>query len=169
MEKPISLKSWVEAHRHELKPPVGNKIILASNDYIIMAVAGPNVRSDYHINHTEEIFFQIEGDISLKVIEGDKPKTIVINEGETFLLPAGIPHSPQRPANTVGVVIEKKRLPQEKDGFQWYCEQCGEKMYEEFVHISDIVIQLPMVFDNFFADPKNFTCQHCGWVAKRDQ
>lgn len=167
MKLPIDLKAWIEQNRDSLKPPVGNKLVWPSDDYIIMAVGGPNAREDYHVNQGEEFFFQIEGDMTLKVIDQGQPKDIPIKQGETFLLPANTPHSPQRPANTVGIVIEKVRQTEEIDGFQWYCQQCGEKIYEEFVHVHDIVGQLPEIFDHFYDNPENTTCKQCGWVAKR--
>lgn len=37
---------------------------------------------------------------------------------QIFLLPAGVPHSPQRFADTVGLVIERRRLETELDGLR---------------------------------------------------
>ena len=91
-----------------------------------------------------------------------KPKDLPINEGDIFLLPPKVPHSPQRPAGTVGLVIERKRLAQELDGFLWLCSSCGEKLYEEFLHVTHLVTQLPVVFDHFYSNEKNSTCRKCG-------
>ena len=113
-----------------MKPPVGNKCVYEDSDFIVMVVGGPNSRKDYHFDESEEFFYQVEGDITLKVIENDKPRDIPIRQGEIFLLPPHVPHSPQRPANTVGLVIERKRTPGELDGFQWYCEKCGAELSE---------------------------------------
>jgi 3-hydroxyanthranilate 3,4-dioxygenase len=96
-----NLKAWVEENRHLLKPPVGNKMVWQDRDFLVMVVGGPNQRKDFHIEEGEEFFYQIEGDITLRVMEDGKPKDIPIREGEIFLLPAGVPHSPQRPAGTV--------------------------------------------------------------------
>lgn len=169
MLDPILLKAWVEEHRDALKPPVGNKILFPSDDYIIMAVGGPNQRDDFHVNQGEEIFYQIEGDIQLNVMEEGQCKTVDIRQGELFLLPSNTPHSPQRPKNSIGIVIEKIREHDELDGFQWYCHECNEKMYEEFANIIDIVKQLPEIFSHFYDNPEHATCQKCGWVATRDK
>lgn len=158
---PINFQKWIEEHRHLLKPPVGNQVVWEDREFIIMVVGGPNSRQDYHVNEGEEFFYQIEGEINLAVIDEGQPKDIPIRQGEIFLLPPRVPHSPQRPANTVGLVIERKRTPEEKDGFQWYCSQCGHKLYEESLHVSDIVTQLPPVFDRFYNDPSHTTCPQC--------
>ncbi|PKL79301.1 MAG: 3-hydroxyanthranilate 3,4-dioxygenase [Candidatus Melainabacteria bacterium HGW-Melainabacteria-1] len=159
---PIDFKAWIEEHRHLLKPPVGNQVIYQDTEFMIMVVGGPNARTDYHVDESEEFFYQIEGDIVLKLIDEGKPVDVPIREGQIFLLPAKVPHSPRRPANTVGLVIERNRKPQELDGFQWYCEACGHKLYEEFLPISDIVAQLPPIFDRFYSNPDNLACKACG-------
>ncbi len=83
-----------------------------------------------------------------------------------FLLPPQTPHSPQRPANTVGLVIEKVRENEEdeKDAFMWFCENCGNKLYEEFVFVKDIVKQLPPILERFNSNKELHTCKKCGWV-----
>ncbi len=164
---PINFKRWIEEHRHLLKPPVGNKVVYEDTEFIIMVVGGPNTRKDYHIDEGEEFFYQIEGDITLKVMDNGKPKDIDIREGEIFLLPPKVPHSPQRPANTVGLVIERRRREGEMDGFQWYCDKCNAKLYEEFFQLTDIVAQLPPVFDRFWNSEKNRTCNQCGAVIEK--
>jgi len=119
-------------------------------------------RKDYHYEEGEEFFYQLEGDITLKVVENGVPRDIPIREGEIFLLPPHVPHSPQRPANTVGLVIERKRDKEELDGFQWYCEKCGNKLYEEFIPLTNIVTQLPPIFDRFYSNNEHCTCKKCG-------
>lgn len=167
MNLPFNLKSWIEEHRHLLKPPVGNKQIYIDNkDFIVMVVGGPNARKDYHVNDGEEFFYQVEGNIILKIIEDGKIIDIQINEGDIFLLPSNTPHSPQRTANTVGLVIEKKREKVELDGFQWYCENCHHKLYEEYVNVTDIVKQLPVVMDRFYSSLDKRTCKTCGSVMQ---
>ena len=144
IQRPFNLKHWIDEHRHLLKPPVGNQQVYKGNDdYIVMIVGGPNARKDFHYNESEELFFQLEGDVVVRIIEDGKPTDISIKEGDMFLLPGGTPHSPQRPANTVGLVIERYRRAGEKDGFLWYCENCGEKLYEEYFEMTDIVEQTP--------------------------
>ena len=106
---PINFKEWINEHRHLLKPPVGNQVVYQDTEFIIMVVGGPNIRKDYHINKGEEFFYQLEGNMILRIREKGKPKDIPINEGEIFLLSPNIPHSPQRFENTVGLVVERKR------------------------------------------------------------
>lgn len=159
---PINFKNWIDENRHLLKPPVGNKMIWEDRDFIVMVVGGPNSRNDYHVNQGEEFFYQLEGDIVVKVIDDGKPVDIKIKEGEVFLLPAAMPHSPQRPANTVGLVIERKRQPDERDGFMWFCEKCGDKLYEELFELTNIVTQPPPIFERFYNNPENCTCKNCG-------
>jgi 3-hydroxyanthranilate 3,4-dioxygenase len=160
--KPINFKKWIDEHRHLLKPPVGNQQIWLDREFMVTVVGGPNARTDYHINEGEEFFYQVEGDINLRVLQDGKPLDIPIREGEIFLLPPKVPHSPQRPAGTVGLVLERRRLDHEVDGFVWYCEKCGDKLYEEFFHLTDIVAQLPPVFSRFYDDPAHCTCKKCG-------
>lgn len=160
--KPLNFKKWIDEHRHLLKPPVGNQQIWADREFMVTVVGGPNSRTDYHINEGEEFFYQVEGDINLRILENEKPVDIPIKEGEIFLLPPKVPHSPQRPAGTVGLVIERRRLEKEIDGFVWYCEKCGSKLYEEFFHLTDIVAQLPPVFSRFYENPQHCTCKKCG-------
>src|SRR3990172_3132309 len=137
----INFKQWIDEHRHLLKPPVGNKLVYEDSDFIIMVVGGPNARKDYHYDEGEEFFYQLEGDITLNVVEDGVPRAIPIRQGEIFLLPPKVPHSPQRPANTVGLVVERKRVPGEMDGFLWFCENCGSKLYEEYMQLTNIVTQ----------------------------
>ncbi|MCX7877315.1 MAG: 3-hydroxyanthranilate 3,4-dioxygenase [Ignavibacteria bacterium] len=159
----FNFKQWIEENRHLLKPPVGNKCMV-DGDLIVMVVGGPNARKDYHFEEGAEFFYQVEGDIVVKIIEDGKPRDIHIREGEVFYLPPRIPHSPQRPANTVGLVIERKRREGELDGFQWYCENCGKKLYEEFIKLQNIVTQLPPIFERYWNDIDKRTCKDCGTV-----
>lgn len=161
---PFHLKKWINDHRDLLKPPVGNKCIYQqAENFIVMVVGGPNSRKDYHFNESEELYYQVEGDIVLKIIDEGKPVDIPIREGDIFLLPPRTPHSPQRGAGTVGLVIEKIRQ-KEKDGFLWFCEQCGHRLYEEYQVITDIVTQLPPVMEGFYKDEQKRTCSECGTV-----
>ncbi|MEX0637018.1 MAG: 3-hydroxyanthranilate 3,4-dioxygenase [Ferruginibacter sp.] len=159
---PFNLKKWIDEHRDLLKPPVGNLTIYKDTEnFIVMIVGGPNARKDYHYNESEELYYQIEGDIVVKIIDDGVPKDILINEGDIFLLPPKTPHSPQRGPGTVGLVIEKVR-EKEEDGFLWYCESCGNKIYEEYLNVSDIVTQLPPVMNGFYSDDNKRTCNKCG-------
>ena len=115
---PINFKNWINENRHLLKPPVGNSVVYDQGDFMIMVVGGPNSRKDYHVDPIEEFFYQLEGDMVLRIRQGGKPKDIEINEGDIFLLPPKVPHSPQRFENTVGLVVERKRFKGELDGFR---------------------------------------------------
>jgi len=161
--KPLNFHKWIDEHRHLLKPPVGNaQIWEGDRDFVVMVVGGPNSRTDYHVNEGEEFFYQVEGDIVLRVLQKGKPVEIPIKQGEIFLLPPNTPHSPQRGPNTVGLVIERRRLPDESDTFLWVCEKCGAELYRESFHLTDIVKQLPPVFEHFWGNPANTTCSKCG-------
>lgn len=161
----INFKGWIDENRHLLKPPVGNKLVWEDREFIVMVVGGPNARTDYHVNGGEEFFYQVEGDIVLRVIDEGKPVDINIHEGEIFLLPPNTPHSPRRPAGTVGLVIERKRNPGELDGFVWYCENCGQKLYEEYFQLENIATQFPPIFQRFYNSPSS-TCTACGTKVK---
>lgn len=158
---PINLLGWIDEHRHLLKPPVGNKCI-AQDDFIIMIVGGPNARTDYHYDEGPEWFYQLEGEMVLRIQEDGAPRDIPIRAGEMFLLPPKVPHSPQRMPDSVGLVVERKRLPHERDGLMWFCEGCNHKLYEEYFHLHDIETDLPPVFDRFYASPARRTCPQCG-------
>jgi len=161
----FNLKTWIDEHRHLLKPPVGNVLVFKDSSFQVMIVGGPNRRNDYHIDAGEELFFQIEGDIVLKVIEDGKPRDIPIREGDMLLLPPFVPHSPQRPAGTIGMVVERQRLPEEEDRFRWYCEGCGTVLHEAALHVTDLGTQLRPVLEGFRNDESLRTCRKCGKVS----
>lgn len=168
--KTFNFLGWIDEHRDRLRPPVCNQVVFEDSEFIVMVVGGPNSRTDYHWDPGEELFYQIEGDMLLKTVQDGAIVDVPIREGEMFLLPAAVPHSPQRFENTVGLVIERRRRPDEKDGFMWFCEGCGHKLYEEYLHVSDIVEQLPPVFERFYAEPDNLRCDECGLaMPARDQ
>ncbi len=162
----FSLKGWIDEHRHLLKPPVGNQQVYEDTDFIIMIVGGPNVRKDYHINPTEEFFYQLEGDVSVGIIEDGEKRTIPIREGEILLLPPMIPHSPQRPANTVGMVVERRRPKGQMDHLRYYCEKCDEILYDPQFYLTNIVKQLKPLMDTFWNDASLQTCKKCGTIME---
>jgi len=157
----INLEKWISENRHLLKPPVGNKCIY-DGDFIVMIVAGPNSRTDYHYEEGPEFFYQLEGEMVLRIQENGSRQDIPIKAGEIFMLPPKIPHSPQRMPNSLGVVIERKRLVHEKDGLLWFCEQCNNKLYEYFFTLENIETQFPEVFKRFYRSNELRTCQSCG-------
>lgn len=170
MKKPFNLQKWIDDNRHLLKPPVGNQqVYLDNEDYIVMVVGGPNSRKDYHYNESEELFYQLEGNIVVKIIEDGKFVDIPISAGEMFLLPAKVPHSPQRTEGSIGLVIERYRREGEEDGFMWYCENCGNKLYEERFELTDIVAQLPKVMQTFYNSEELRTCTSCKTVMQPPQ
>ena len=162
----LNLERWLEEHRHLLKPPVGNKRIFPQGEFIIMAVGGPNSRKDYHVDPAEEVFYQLEGDMLLKTVQDGRIVDVPIRQGEMLLLPPRIPHSPQRYAGTVGLVIERERRLGELDALQWYCERCDQLLYEETFQLTDIETQFPPVFARFFGDLAARSCKRCGTVME---
>lgn len=159
---PFHFAKWIDEHRHLLKPPVGNQVVYEDTEFIVMVVGGPNTRKDYHVDEGEEFFYQLEGDMTLRIMEDGAPRDVPIRAGEIFLLPPKVPHSPQRRADTVGLVIERRRREGELDRFQWYCDDCHAKIYEEAVQLSDIVAQLPPIFERFWNSEANRKCEGCG-------
>lgn len=160
---PLTLRTWIEAHRDQLKPPVGNKCIY-DGDFIVMVVGGPNSRTDYHVEDGPEFFYQLEGEMVLRIQEAGAVRDIPIRAGEIYLLPPKVPHSPQRMAGSVGLVIERKRLPSEQDGLQWYCAQCNHRLYEQYFPLVDIERDFFAVFQHFYGSLALRTCSQCGTV-----
>lgn len=163
---PYNLKAWIEENRHLLRPPVGNKMVWQDQEFMVMVVGGPNRRKDFHIEDGEEFFYQVEGDITVRIIEDGTTRDVSIREGEMFLLPARIPHSPQRPENTVGLVIERQRKPGELDHLRWYCEGCGDVLHDAAFELEDLATQLKPIIENFYADETLRTCEGCGAVMQ---
>ena len=162
----FNLKAWIDRHRHLLKPPVGNALVFQDTDFQVMIVGGPNSRNDYHIDPYEELFYQLEGDITVKIIEDGVKRDIPIREGDVFLLPPLIPHSPQRPAGTVGLVIERQRPKGADDHLRFYCEKCGEVLFDPAFYLTDIVKQLKPLMERFWGDDKLRTCKKCGTMMQ---
>lgn len=160
---PINFKAWIDEHRHLLKPPVANKCIV-DGDFIVMIVGGPNQRTDYHVDEGPEFFYQIEGEMLLRLQLEGRQLEVPIRAGDIYYLPPRVPHSPQRMADSIGLVIERKRLAHEFDGLQWYCEQCNHKIYEEFFVLENIETQFPAVFDRFYGSLTRRSCLECGHI-----
>ena len=160
----FNLQKWIEDHRDQLKPPVCNQQVFADDDFIVMVVGGANSRDDYHVDEGPEFFYQLEGEMLLRTIQNGARVDISIGEGEVLMLPPCVPHSPQRFADTVGLVVERTRLDHELDGFIWYCDECDNKLYEEYLYINDIVGQLPPIFERFYSSAEHRSCTQCGTV-----
>ena len=161
---PFNLQQWIEAHRHELVPPVANRQVYPAGDFVIMVVGGPNARRDYHVDPGAEFFYQLEGTLTLRTMQDGSPVDYAVGPGEVFLLPPLMPHSPQRPAGSIGLVVERRRLAGERDGFRWYCPACHGQLYEESFVLEDIETQFPPVFARFHANLAARTCRACGTV-----
>jgi len=161
---PFNFQKWIADHRDRLKPPVGNAQIWEDADFIVTVVGGPNERTDYHDDPCEEFFYQLEGDMILRIWD-DGARDIPIRAGEIFLLPPHVPHSPQRPVpGSVGLVIERQRPAGALDAFQWYCDNCGAIVHRAEVQLQSIVRDLPPLFDRFYQNTELRTCGHCGTV-----
>lgn len=168
--KPFNLTKWIDENRHLLKPPVGNKnIYIDSQDYIVMVVAGPNARKDYHYNETEELFYQLEGSITVYVQDEGKKVAMQLNAGDMYLHPAKTPHSPVRTENSIGLVIEKKREGQNlKDGLLWFCDNCNHKLHEVYFELFNIEKDFLPHFKHFYNSEELRTCDECGTVMESD-
>ena len=162
----FSFKKWIDENRHLLKPPVGNKVIWKDHEFIAMAVGGPNARTDFHVNQSEEFFYQLEGDIIVTIQEDNKAVQVPIKEGDIFLLPPRVPHNPIRFKNTIGLVIERRRKEGEMDGLMWFCENCNTKLYEEKFVLNDISSQFQGVFAKFYNSEELRTCKSCNCVMQ---
>lgn len=165
----LNLKKWIDENRTLLKPPVNNKVIWKNRELIVMMVGGPNHREDFHINEGEEFFYQLKGQMTLRIMEPSGWRDIAIKEEEVFLLPPMIPHSPRRPAHSIGMVVERKRREGEKDGFIWYCDKCHTPLYQESLILKNIETQLPEIFSNFYNHPEYHACKKCGYVHHKEK
>lgn len=167
---PFNLKNWIQENRDLLQPPVSNKnLYIESGDYIVMIVGGPNARKDYHYNETEELFYQLEGDIVVTIQEDGKARKVDIKAGDMFLLPANVPHNPSRPANSVGLVIERKRKGTDlRDGLMWFCDECNHKLHDTYFELENVEKDFQPRFKNFYKSEELRTCKNCGHVMEVD-
>ncbi len=170
VQEPFNLNKWIEQNRESLKPPVGNRnLYRESGDYIVMIVAGPNARKDYHYNETEELFYQLEGNIEVHIQENGEKKTMKLGPGDMYLHPAKIPHSPVRHDDSIGLVVERKRLNEEgKDGLLWYCDNCNNKLHEVYFPLHDIETDFLKHFKDFYTNEELRTCNKCGEIMPVD-
>lgn len=166
LTRPFNFKKWIDENRHLLKPPVNNKVVYKDAEFIVMVVGGPNSRKDYHFNESEEFFYQLEGDIQVKLQIDGKAEIFDIREGEIFLLPPRIPHNPIRFKNTIGLVMERRRRAGEMDGLMWFCDACNHPLFEEKFELDDITKQFQAVFEKFYNSEELRTCKKCGDVLQ---
>ena len=168
--KPFNLHKWIEENRDLLKPPVGNKNLYPEGeDYIVMIVGGPNARKDYHYNETEELFYQLEGNIKVKIQEDGKAREMSLGPGDMYLHPARVPHSPIREAGSIGLVVERVRESHHQDGLLWYCDNCNNKLHETYFHLNNIEKDFLPRFREFYASEDLRTCDRCGQVMEADE
>ena len=171
MMLPFNLQQWIEENRELLKPPINNKnLYKQAGDFIVMIVGGPNARKDYHYNESEELFYQLEGDMTVYAQIDGKKEEITIKEGEMFLLPANIPHNPVRPENTIGLVIERVRIGTDlSDGLFWFCDKCNHPLHHYRFPLTNIETDFLTRFKEFYASEDYRTCKNCGDVMEVDE
>lgn len=162
----LDFDGWLAEHGPGLKPPVGNKEVFpGGSDFIVMVVGGPNQRTDFHVDPYEEVFYQLKGTMHVDLMTPDGPRNVEIGAGQMWVLPRSMPHSPQRPEpGSLGLVFERIREPGTLEKFQWYCPTCSSLVHEVELQVTDIVVDLPPVFDAFYADESARTCPSCGTV-----
>jgi 3-hydroxyanthranilate 3,4-dioxygenase len=167
----LNLRRWVKENRRHLKPPVSNKQLFTGADDVILFVSGgPNTRNDYHVNPTEELFYQLKGDIAVRIrpLDGSPPRDVLVREGELFLLPRWVPHRPQRPAGTVGLIVEFPRPEGRLDALRWYCPACDGLVHEAQWRLRKIDEDLKVIMEDFWGGPaERRTCKACGTVIER--
>jgi 3-hydroxyanthranilate 3,4-dioxygenase len=164
LQPPFSQKQWIEQNLPRALGAIGNKEVFRGSDFIYQIIWGPNARNDFHLDPFDEIFYQIQGDIVVHVMEGGREQRVPVKEGEVFLLPKGVYHSPRRPAGTIGLVLERPRKPDELDAIAWFCPSCAEKLHEARFWCDDIEQVLGKVVQAFNADLTLRTCKQCGTV-----
>ncbi|MDZ4667665.1 MAG: 3-hydroxyanthranilate 3,4-dioxygenase [bacterium] len=170
IRKPFNLPKWILENRHLLKPPVANKNLYPEGtDYIVMIVGGPNARKDFHYNETEELFYQLEGNITVNIQEEGQVVPIHLGPGDMFLCPAGIPHSPGRTEGSIGLVVERNRKGTNlKDGLLWFCEKCNNKLHETYFTQDNIETDFQPRFKEYYGSENLRTCKKCGHVMETD-
>ena len=160
----FNLMKWIAENPDKLKPPIGARTLFHADDFMITVVGGPNARTDYHVNPTEEFFFQLKGTVTVRIQHEGKPHDVVLPEGHIYLLPANVPHSPMRGPNTVGLIVERIRKNGMRDTHRWYCESCNNLLFEKTAAIEVLERDMPPLFEAYYGDPENQRCKKCGHV-----
>jgi 3-hydroxyanthranilate 3,4-dioxygenase len=160
------LKRWIEENQSYFNPPFRtNRLLVHHKDFLVMILRGPNTRLDFHIEPGDEFFYQVDGDMELHVKpEGERRQIVKIKQGEIFVCPGGLPHSPRRFENTWGLVIERKRRDDEKEEFAWFCESCDALVLSRVVNQGNIPSQVSAVYQEFNEKEQLRTCGACGYV-----
>ncbi len=162
---PVDLRAWIAEHAEEFRPPVANKVLWRDSEFIAMVIGGPNARTDFHVDPGDEIFHQVIGTMRLDLVVDGERITRLLGAGEMLLVPGGVPHSPRRPADSFGLVIERIRAPDEFDALRWYCDDCDAVVHEVSFHMADIETELAAALDAFHGDATRRTCGTCGAVV----
>jgi 3-hydroxyanthranilate 3,4-dioxygenase len=162
VQPPLDLLSWIQQNDKGFKPPVGNQYLYDGRDFFVMVIKGPNARNDFHQVDSEEYFYQLKGDVKVLTREGDRIVEHIIREGETFFIPANVPHSPRRPPDTLGVVVERRRPAGEREHLQWYCQKCHALVEDLHFDCADIVDHFSGAMEEFWKDDVRRTCKQCG-------
>ncbi len=165
----INIEKWIAANRDKLKPPVANKVLLENDQVLVMIVAGPNARYDYHYNETSEYFYQLEGELHLKIQENGKAKTMVLGAGDMYLLNPKVPHCPIRKPNSLGIVVEFKREDMHQDGLLWFCQECNTKLYESYFKLENIEKDFLARFNEFYNSEEHRRCPQCNALHPKPQ
>lgn len=167
--KPLHLWKFIEENKEQLKPPVNNKLLWRDAETIVMLLGGPNKRRDFHVDPSEELFYQLKGNCYVEVINPEGKREIVtVSEGEMFLLPAYVPHSPHRVADSIGLVIERNRGEGELEDFVWFCDHCDHELHRIRIQLTNIETQVKQAIDGFNGSLELRTCDHCGYVMPQE-
>ncbi len=163
---PFNFQRWVDEHEHLLRPPVGNQQVWKNTDFIVTVVGGPNERTDFHDDPYEEFFWQWKGEASLLMLDRGQYVDVHLREGDIFLLPPHMRHSPQRPqGDSRCLVIERTRPADVIDGFEWYCAQCANLVHRIDTHVASLVDDLPVAYARFYGSSEDERrCGQCGAV-----
>lgn len=162
---PFNLERWLADHAALLRPPVNNKLVFENAGMVVQVIGGPNQRVDFHDDPVEEFFYQLKGDMVLKIAGPEGISDVPIREGEVLLIPPHTRHSPQRPVpGSLGLVVESARRPGDIDGFEWFCFGCGALVHRVEARVANIVTDLPPLFAAFYADRAARTCRACGAI-----
>ena len=160
----FNLWHWIEEYRRDFEPPVGNKVIWEDSQFTAMIIRGPNARRDFHVDPSDEIFYMLKGDMVLEYMRDGKRQEQIIREGELLLVPALTPHSPHRPAETWGLVVEIKRTPEQTESLLWFCDRCNALLHDVTMHVADIERELKAAIEQFDGSAVLRTCRQCGYV-----
>lgn len=160
----FDLNKWIEENKDNFKPPRGSKALFRDKQLLIIVVGGPNVRGDFHVTDSPEFFYQLKGDIVIEYFEDGKRLKTVVKEGEVALMPSMVPHSPQRPAGTIGLVIERVRRPDDADGFHWHCNRCDAQLHQAEKWDGKVLKDAIELTKEFESSEQLRTCNQCGYV-----